>query len=163
MQRRKSRMELFHDWNCIRASQSTNLKVRESSSETPIQSILLVTWSKIIFRKERIKEKSISNSSSWKKPFRIIITLEGIEKCSNQVQIRFTALPSLPLEKRKKKKVKVGIHCIKSLRGLILDTEWMLAFAACFLSRERTRETTHQFPNAMNPICIPFPFRSAGR
>ena len=40
-----------------------------------------------------------------------------------RTRFRFVSRPSLPLKKRKKKKVKVGIHCIKSLRGLILDTE----------------------------------------
>lgn len=164
MQRRKSRMELFHDWNCIQCVTVYESQGHGIIVETPIQSIL-VAPSKIIFRDIENDQRKKAYRRHQKKPFRIIITLEGIEKYSKQVQIRFTTLPSLfpPQKRKKKKKVKVGIHCIKSLRGLILDTEWMLAFAACFLSRERTRETTHQFSNAMNPICIPFPFRSAGR
>lgn len=113
--------------------------------------------------RERSKKKSISSSS--KKTIPNYYYTRGYRKVFETGSDSFhdSSLPLPPSKKEKKKKVKVGIHCIKSLRGLILDTEWMLAFAACFLSRERTRETTHQFSNAMNPICIPFPFRSAGR
>lgn len=106
MQRRKSRMELFHDWNCIRASQSTNLKVRESSSETPIQSILLVTWSKIIFRKERIKEKKYIEFFIMEKTIPHYYYTRGYRKMFEPGSDSFHGPSLSPPRKKKKEKSK---------------------------------------------------------
>lgn len=76
--------------------------------ETPIQSIL-VAPSKIIFHDIENDQRKKVYRRHQKKSFRIIITLEGIEKYSKQVQIRFTTLPSLfPPQKKKKEKKSKG-------------------------------------------------------